>query len=126
MKKFFLLALILAPAMLLAGIEIPDVDPLAAFLELTQNWGAWSPVARAIGIVVLGVQLVKKVFPGFKYLRVVVVLGGILVGVLQSIASGMDIMGAVIFVMFTSGGAIAIYELFKTPLNAAFSLSRKS
>ncbi len=117
---FFLLA-----SSAYAGVlDIPDGDPFATLLNLVLNWSAVAPFAKAVAVIVFLVQALKKFAPGFQYLRTVVIVGGVVAAILQSIASGMTIQNAVVFVLLTSGGAIAIYELFKTPINTIFQVKQ--
>lgn len=126
MKKFLFLSLIfLAPVAVFGVTEVPDGDPLSALLNLVLNFKTISPLAIASSAIVIFVQLVKKYMPGFKYYDIVVVLGGLIYGTIQSLMSGMDIFSSLVFIFITSGGAMMLYNLFKTPLNAVFKVPSK-
>jgi hypothetical protein len=124
MKKYLAFALLLLlPCLAFADIVVPDVDPLTELLQLITQWASLAPLIRAsLGIVVV-VQVFKKFVPNFKYLNIVVVLGGVLYGFLQSLASGLSLVNALTFVLLTSGGAVAIYGLLKDQLNSIFKIS---
>ncbi len=107
-----------------ASIVVPDGDPLTTLLTLVTSLKTMSPLAIASSVIVLVVQGVKKFLPGFQYTKVIVVLGGIFWAFVQSMTSGLSPINAGIFVLLTSGGAIAIYEVFKTPLNAIFAVPK--
>lgn len=106
------------------AVQVPETDPLAELLKLIANWQALSPLAIASSVIVIVVQSVKKFFPDFQHTRAVVVVGGLVYGLLQALVSGMDFVSAIIFVLVTSGGAVALYELFKKPLNTAFGVKK--
>lgn len=125
MKNFLIATLLLFPLALFASIVLPDQDPLAVAMQLFQEWNTLAPLARGAMIIVVLVQGVKKIFPDFAYMRTMVVVGGIVHGFLQSLSSGMSIVDSAVFILITSGGAIAVYELFKSPLNALFGVKKK-
>ena len=124
--KYLFFPLIFLCSILFAdsSIVVPEGDPLSALLALVTNWSAMSPLAIASGVIVLLVQGFKKFFPGFQYLKFVVVFGGVGYGFVQALVSGMTALNAGVFILLTSGGAVAIYELFKTPLNAMFGTNK--
>lgn len=108
----------------MAAVTVPEGDPLASALEAFLNIKSLSPLGIASAVVVVLVQLVKKYFPGFEYYDVVVVLGGLTYGVLQAILSGSSVGQALLFILVTSGGAMMLYDLFKTPVNALFKVKK--
>jgi hypothetical protein len=116
--KRFALALLLVSVSVFADNVVPEGDPLSALLNLVMNWGATAPLVLASTIIMIIVQAFKKFFPTFQYIKFVVVIGGIAYGTVQSMITGMTFVNSIVFALLTSGGAVAIYELFKTPLNA--------
>jgi len=120
MKKTLLILVLLAvPFYVFAeGIVVPDGDPFASIMELFKNWAALSPFAKGAAAIVVFVQLVKKFMPSWKFTKISVVVGGILMAILQSMSSGMSAFDAMVYALITCGGAVALYQLFKTPLNA--------
>ncbi len=112
---FLMSALVLADA----SIVVPDGDPLVALLQLLQNWGTAVPLAKATAVIMILVQAVKKLFPGFVGLRFVVVIGGIAYAVVNSLATGLSLANSITLVLLSSGGAVALYELFFKPVGAA-------
>lgn len=108
-----------------ASIVVPEGDPLAALLNLVMNWSSIAPLVKASAIIMVAVQAFKKFVPTFQYLKVVVVIGGVIYGFIQSMMTGMSLANAAVFVLLTSGGAVAIYELLKTPLNAVAGIKKK-
>lgn len=128
MKKSFLLVLILlVPALLFAEITVPDGDPLSAVLSLITQWSVLAPIAKAILVIQILVQGLKKFLPNFQYLELFTLVAGLVYGFLQSISTGMSILNSAIFVLITSGGAILVYDyITKKPLNMLFKIEPKS
>jgi len=118
MKIIALLLLVSAVVFADSSIVVPDGDPLGALLSLVMTWGSMAPLVKASAIIMISVQAFKKFAPDFKYMKVVVVVGGVIYGAVQSMMTGMTLVNAVVFVLLTSGGAVALYELLKTPLTA--------
>lgn len=106
-----------------AAITVPDGDPLTALLSLFQNFSAASAIGKAILVIVLAVQAMKKFFPAFQYQEVFTLIAGLVYGFLQALQSGMSLINSGIFVLITSGGAILVYDYFlKHPLNTLFNI----
>jgi hypothetical protein len=125
MKRFGIVLLLVCCVKALAEANtVPDVDPLSALLDLVMHWGATAPLVLASTIVTILVQVFKRFFPTFPYTKFVVVIGGVVYGVIQSLSTGMTFINAVVFALLTSGGSVAIYELFKTPLNAVSGIKK--
>ena len=118
MKILVLFLLVSAVVFADASIVVPDGDPLGALLSLVMSWASVAPLVKASTIIMIAVQAFKKFLPDFLYMKVIVVVGGIIYGTVQSMMTGMSLVNAVVFVLLTSGGAVALYELIKTPLNA--------
>lgn len=118
-----LLLLTVTAVLFAEGIVVPDGDPLTALLTLIQNFGAAAPIGKAILVIVLLVQAMKKFFPAFQYQELFTLFAGLVYGFLQALQSGMSWLNAGIFVVITSGGAILVYDYFlKHPLNALFKI----
>lgn len=128
MKKLSLAlvaSLVLVTAVVFAGPDVPDGDPLVALLQLFGNWSVASSIARGIAFVLIIVQTFKKFAPDSPFTRYVVVIGGVVYAFLQSLSTGMSFVNALVFVLVTSGGAVALYELvFKRALNSLFQVKK--
>lgn len=125
MEYIFAFSLLICSLLLAdSAIVVPDGDPLAALLQLVTSWGVMAPLVKASTAIVLLVQGFKKFFPNFQYLKFVVVIGGVGYGFVQALVSGMQPLNAGVFILLTSGGAVALYELFKTPLNVLFQVKK--
>lgn len=118
MKRVLGMSLLVACLPVLAGIEVPDVDPITAIMEIIANFGIMSPLALASAGIVAVVQVLKKFLPEFKYKRFLVVVLGVAYGVVQSSLSGLGLVEALVLALITSGGAVAIYEALKPLLQA--------
>jgi hypothetical protein len=126
MKNTLILITLLFAAMAFGDsvIVVPDADPLSTLLGLIAKWSSVSPLVLASSVVVIITQAVKKFVPGFAYTKIVVVVGGIIYGVIQSLITGMTFINAVVFVMLTSGGAMALYDVFRSPLNSVMGMKK--
>lgn len=102
-----------AHGQVLEPFPVPGVDPLAELMLLIRDWKAMSPLALTIGIVILTVQMIKSFAPGFKYTRLAVTICSVIYGVLLSVQQGMSWQNALVVVVITGGGAVAIYEAWK-------------
>ena len=97
-----------------AQIEpIPDVDPLAKLLELILNFKTMSPLAIGMVVIVIGTQLLKKLLPAWPYNRLTVAILSSLYGIVFAFSQGITWSNALVMVLITGGGAIAIYEAWK-------------
>lgn len=111
MKAFAVLTIMLVATVLLAeGIDVPEGDPLQALLGLITSWSAMSPIMIGSAIVTIVVQSVRKFLPSSKARKAVVVLGGVVWAVLQALINGLGLVEALVMVLLTMGGAVAIYE----------------
>ena len=117
MKKLAV-ALLLLPAVAF-GVDVPDVDPLVELLKLIQTWGAAGPLVIGASVITIVVQALKKFAPDFQYKRLLVVFLSCVYSVILSLSGGVDIASSLVMVLVTSGGAMALYEAFKSPLNKA-------
>lgn len=117
-------ALLCASSLFASPIDVPDGDPLALLLSLAAQWRVIAPLVRGMMIIMILVQGLKKFAPGFRYLKIVVALGGVVYAVLQSLASGYGIAETLVTVLLVFGGAIAIYQSFKAPLNSVFQVKK--
>lgn len=93
---------------------LPDVDPVTQILSLIANWKTGGVIGAGMGIVVLLGQLAKQFLPeGFKFKRLLVVVLSCVYGVLASIVQGTPPLAAILVILVTSGGAMALYEALK-------------
>lgn len=109
---------------LFGSTDVPDGDPLITLLNLILNFKASGPLVIAASIVTIIVQGVKKFAPTFPYSKGVAVFGGVIYGIFQALQSGLGLVESLVFVLVTSGGAVAIYEYLKNPLNAVFQVKK--
>lgn len=101
------------------ALDIPDSDPLSVLLALVQNAKTLAPLSIASLVIMFIVQVFKKLFPNFLYTRFVVVIGGVIYGVIHQLLTGLSLVNSLAFILITSGGAVAIYELFVKPASGA-------
>jgi len=99
-----------------AGLEVPEGDPLAALLNLVLNFKAMGPVAIGSLATTIIVQSLRKFLPSSIARKGAVVGLGVLYAVLQSIIGGLGILDALVLVLLTSGGAVALYEWVIKPI----------
>lgn len=109
-------ALVLTSVVWAVDLEVPEGDPLATLLHLFMNIKAMAPLSIAMGLIVGVVQSLKKFLPSSAAKKGAVVFLGVVHAVLQAIFGGLSVADAVVLVLLTSGGAVAIYEWVVKPL----------
>lgn len=92
---------------------VPEVDPIAALVDLIKNWKAITPIGLGIGVVTILVGAIRKFASGFKYSRVAVAVLSAVYGILLAVTEGLGWGDGAIFALLTGGGAVAIYEAWK-------------
>lgn len=99
-----------------SAIEVPDGDPLSSLMALIQGFNSMGALAIAAAVITIAVQALKQ-FVGLTKpaIRAIVVVLGVAYGVLGMAIAGTPVLEAVISVLFTSGGAVAIYEFAVKP-----------
>lgn len=101
-----------APSPVLSvGPQVPDVD-LGVALGQLFSIGKLGVLGGGMAIIVFLVQALK-LFPGFKYYRLTTVGLASVYGVLAGLSTGMSAGAVIVMVLFTGGGAVAIYEALK-------------
>ena len=119
MKKYTLaflftaLVMILFPLFALALDAVPEMDPLQAGLALFASFKTAGPLGIGMASIVFIMGILKKVFGDFKLKRLVVTVLACAYGVLLSVTNGLSVWSALLAVLVTGGGAIAIYEGLK-------------
>ncbi len=123
----FFVFLMLMP-FLLNGQESAPVDPtlpdiVKSILDLVKNWKGNTAIAIISAISMVIIQCLKYAIKNFlqdpsketlaNWSRFFVVLLGVIVMILSSVAGGMSWIDSSIFALITSSGAIAIYQVFK-------------
>lgn len=94
--------------------QIPEADLFAKLAELILNWGALSSMMKGSLIVIILTQVVKQLSDEFKYKNLLVAIFSVLYGVFQLLAGDVSsTLGAVVSVLFTSGGALLLYNALK-------------
>jgi len=118
MKHIIVTLVVFSSVVLIAaGIEAPEGDPLASLLALITNWKASTPVVLGSAVVAFVVQAARKFLPSGAVRKGLVVVGGVVWAVFQSmINDGMGWLDGAIMVLLTMGGAVAIYEWVIKPL----------
>lgn len=102
--------------------EIPDVDPIAALVELVKNFKDLGTLPLAMSVIVIAVQVIKKYFINSKYAFLLVTVLSLAYGGAHAMVNGAGLSSALVLVLITQGGAIAIYEAIKAlwkPVQAA-------
>lgn len=93
---------------------IPEMDPVVLVMKLASEWKVLGPIGAGILIVMLITQAVKALVPeDFKYKRLLALILAMVYMVLVAISSGLGIGAAILGVLLTSGGAMALYEALK-------------
>ena len=110
-----MLAVLLFPLRVLAEIApVPDSDAVVLVMKLVAEWKVLGPVGIGIVLVMLAVQAIKALVPeDFKYKRLAVLLLAMIYMGLVSVSAGGSVGAAVLGVLITSGGAMALYEALK-------------
>lgn len=94
------------------SIEIPEVNVLEKLGNLVLNWNAMSDLMKGSIIVMVIAQVIKQA-SHFKYKRFLVVILSVIYGVGQMVIGGEGLGGAIVSVLVSGGGAMAIYESLK-------------
>lgn len=120
-KLFFVLLILPVVAFAQAVDEsVPPSDVVNAIVDLVKNWKAWSALAVAAASITIIVQalktdilgnLIDKMNPFMK--RLLITALGQVAGIILMVANGKGWIDAVVAGLFTSGGAVAIYESLK-------------
>lgn len=102
----------------LDSVEVPEVDPAKAIVELVTNWKTMSPVAIGSMIILILVQILKSSLFGqfFKHLewkRLLITILGVIYGILYLVSTGTSWLSAAVIGLISAGGAVAIYEAVK-------------
>lgn len=99
---------------------VPEGDAFASLMALIANAKTMGGVAIGAAVVAIIAQLLKSPFVGGffekldpKIKRLVVFVLGQLYGVLFMISQGVGAVQALLVAVFSSGGAVALYELIK-------------
>lgn len=118
MKKFliFVPMLLVTALVWAADLEVPEGDPTQSLLALILSWKSLGGVGIASGLISVVVQSLRKFLPSSGVKKAVVVTLGVVYAVLQMVLGGGGIMDALVTVLLTSGGAVAIYEWAIKPL----------
>lgn len=114
----FMLALLVAlftyPIIAFAQVvPVPDVDAFQLLVELVKNWSAMGPIAIGSAVIVILVQVLKKMAGTSKYSFLAVTVLTVVYSVLIHLGSGMSALNAAIAALVAGGGAIAIWEAYK-------------
>jgi hypothetical protein len=117
MKGFINLMLVVALALMTGmafaqGIEVPPINVLEELGKLVLNWNTLPDLMKGSVIVMILVQVVKQA-KDFKYKRFLVVALSVLYGVGQMVLGGESLSAAIVAVLVSGGGAIALYEALK-------------
>lgn len=95
------------------SIEVPEGDALQLLLQLLGQWNSLSALAIGSILIVIAMQALKQFAGDFKFKRVAVVLLGCVYAVIQSRIQGLELGNAVVLMLFSSGGAVALFEAIK-------------
>jgi hypothetical protein len=94
------------------GLQVPDQD-LGASIGQLLNYKALGAIGVGMVVIVILMQLLKKVVGEFKYKRLVVTGLAVVYAVLLALTAGVGIGPAIVAVLFTGGGASSLYEALK-------------
>jgi hypothetical protein len=119
LSTLFISGLVLAQDPAPAVAPAANQDVAAILLQLVTNWKSSSPLVLAM----LGVNLIVGVLKSdsfgnfFKGLNpllkgLIITILGQVAGMLNMVSSGKSVSEAIVFGLFTSGGAVAIYEAY--------------
>lgn len=113
MTKLLIASMALVSGVAMASIVVPDGDALQLLLQLLTQWSSLSPLAIGSILIVIAMQVLKMFAGDFKFKRLAVVLLGCIYAVIQSRIQGLDIGNAVVLMLISSGGAVALFEAIK-------------
>lgn len=116
MLRLALLGSVLGHSLL--AIEIPEGDAVQLLLKLLTQWNSLSPLAIGAILIVIAVQALKALLGDFKFKRVVIVALGIVYAIIQSRIQGLDLSSSIVMALFSSGGAVALFEAIKPLIKA--------
>jgi hypothetical protein len=96
-----------------SGPDLPDTDPLLLIGQLLANWKTLGPLGIGMALVLLAGQAIKMYSGDFKYKRLTILSLSCVYATMLGISHGQDPVSVVVSVLFTTGGAMALYEALK-------------
>lgn len=94
------------------ALQVPDQD-LGTSIGQLLNYKALGAIGVGMVVIVILMQLLKNAFGDFKYKRVVVTGLAVVYAVLLALTAGVGVGPAIVTVLFTGGGASALYDAIK-------------